>query len=134
MQVLVGVGVLIFRNGQILLGKRKGSHGAATWAPPGGHLDAGEAFEACAIRETAEETGLVIDQLRHADFTSNIFADENKHFVTLFVEAQQVEGDPEVLEPSKCEVWQWFDWDDLPQPLFAAFKSLLEQGFQPSVL
>ena len=35
----VGVGVLIIRNGKILLIKRTGSHGAGTWSPPGGHID-----------------------------------------------------------------------------------------------
>jgi 8-oxo-dGTP diphosphatase len=35
----VGIGVLVRHNGKILLGKRKGSHGRRTWAPPGGHLE-----------------------------------------------------------------------------------------------
>lgn len=38
----VGVGVLIFRNGLLLLGKRSGSHGAGDWSAPGGHLEYGE--------------------------------------------------------------------------------------------
>ena len=57
----VGLGVLIFNSkNQILLGKRIGSHGESTWAPPGGHLEFGESFEACATREAFEETGLKI--------------------------------------------------------------------------
>ncbi len=35
----VGVGVLILRDGKVLLGRRKGSHGAGCWSAPGGHLD-----------------------------------------------------------------------------------------------
>ncbi|MEK6841001.1 MAG: DNA mismatch repair protein MutT, partial [Nanoarchaeota archaeon] len=35
-QVKVGVGVMIFKNGKILLSKRKGSHGAGEYAFPGG--------------------------------------------------------------------------------------------------
>ena len=49
-QVRVGVGVVIMRNGKILLGERIGSHGANTWATPGGHLEVGESIEACAAR------------------------------------------------------------------------------------
>ena len=46
--VIVGVAVLVRRGEQVLLTHRKGSHGAGTWAPPGGHLDMGESFEDCA--------------------------------------------------------------------------------------
>ena len=35
-------------------------------------------------------------------------------------------GQPEVLEPEKCENWEWFTWDDLPQPLFASIQSLIK--------
>lgn len=132
MQLLVGVGVLIYKDRKVMLGKRKGSHGAATWALPGGHLEAGETIDACAIRETAEETGLVVSRIRHAGFTSDVFADDNKHYVTLFVEAAEVSGRAVLLEPDNCDVWDWFAWDDLPEPLFAPLQSLVNQGFRPA--
>lgn len=56
----LGVGVLVIENGRVLLGKRKGSHGAGTWSAPGGHLEYGESIENCAEREVLEETGLRI--------------------------------------------------------------------------
>ena len=31
----VGVGVFVFNGGKVLLGKRKGAHGAGDWAPTG---------------------------------------------------------------------------------------------------
>ncbi|MCA9327773.1 NUDIX domain-containing protein, partial [Candidatus Saccharibacteria bacterium] len=41
----VGIGVFIIKDGQILLGRRKGSHGKGEYALPGGHLENGESFE-----------------------------------------------------------------------------------------
>ena len=56
----VGVAVVIERDGQVLLMKRKNVHGAGTWAVPGGHLEFGETPEECAVRETREEVGIAI--------------------------------------------------------------------------
>ena len=57
----VGVGVIIVKEGKILLGKRKNAHGEGTWCPPGGHLELGESYEECAKRETFEETNFKIE-------------------------------------------------------------------------
>ena len=56
--VRVGVGVLVTRGAEVLVGQRRGSHGAGDWALPGGHLEVGESWEACAARELEEETGI----------------------------------------------------------------------------
>ena len=47
----VGLGVIIVnKDGNILIGKRKGSH-AQKYSIPGGHLEIGETFEQGTIRE-----------------------------------------------------------------------------------
>lgn len=125
----VGISVLIINNGKLLLGKRKGSHGDATWATPGGHLEFKESFEKCAKREVEEETGLAIQNVRLATCSNDIFSENNKHYVTIFMLADYATGEPLVTEPDKCEQWQWFAWDDLPTPLFLPIKNLLNQGF-----
>lgn len=129
-QVRVGVGVLIVRENKVLLGKRRGSHGEGTWAPPGGHLDFGETVEECARREVLEETGIIIREVRRGPYTTDIFPEVNRHFVTLFVTATNSEGDPALLEPSKCEGWEWHPWSSLPTPLFGPMQSLCESGFK----
>lgn len=125
----VGVGVLVIENGCVLLGKRKGSHGAGTWSAPGGHLEYGESIENCAEREVLEETGLRIRELQHGPFTNTVFEAEQKHYVTVFVLAKWESGVVETKEPEKCEGWEWFDWSNLPEPLFPPLEALRRQGF-----
>jgi 8-oxo-dGTP diphosphatase len=106
----VGVGVLVVRNGRVLLGQRQGSHGAGTWALP----------------------GLTARDFHHAQFTVDDFPVEGRHYVTLFVEAREVVGEPANLEPDKCVGWEWYDWHALPAPLFGPLESLHAMGFVPS--
>lgn len=127
-QVRVGVATIILRDGAILLGERVGSHGANTWATPGGHLELGESIEDCAKREVLEETGLIVDSIEKFTFTNDIFEKEGKHYVTLFVVASSVSGEPQVTEPDKCKQWKWCRLDDLPEPLFLPLINLLKEG------
>lgn len=121
----VGVGVIIERQKKLLLGQRINSHGAMTWSPPGGHLDFGETPEKCAARETFEETGLIITHCRKSIWTNDYFKQEAKHYITLFIYAECQDGNPKVMEPGKCKSWEWFDWSNLPQPLFLPLQHLL---------
>lgn len=124
----IGVGILIVREGKLLLGRRTGSHGADSWSTPGGHLEFGETPEQCARRETQEETGLQIGKVTNLAFTNNFFTAENKHYVTLFMLADEVTGTPERCEPEKCAGWAWFSASELPHPLFAPLETLLQEG------
>ena len=128
---LVGVGVIVLRNGLVLLGERLGSHGSGTWAFPGGHLEFGETVEQCAAREVREETGLELQDIRTGPYSNDLFASEQKHYVTLFVVSSSAEGEPEALEPTKCSRWQWFKWSELPTPLFQPLQTLVRTGFIP---
>lgn len=127
----IGVGVFILRDGKVLLGQRRGSHGASTWGFPGGHLEFGESPEKCAIRETLEETGLTLTNVRFMTVTNDIFTTEDKHYVTIFVRADCPTGESQITEPDKMVVWRWFDWDNLPSPLFLPVEHLRESGFRP---
>lgn len=127
----IGVGVIIIKDNKVLLGKRKNAHGDGTWSFPGGHLEFSEQVEECARREVREETGLEIDNLKLATFTNDIFIKEKKHYVTLYVIGEYFEGKPKIIEPDKCERWEWFEWGRLPQPLFLPVKNLLKTKFNP---
>jgi 8-oxo-dGTP diphosphatase len=127
----VGVGVLVIRDHLLLLGKRISSHGAGTWAAPGGRLEFGETLEDCARRELREETGLIASSFELGPYSNDVFREANRHFLTVFVIARGVSGTPQNLEPDKCEGWAWFQWDNLPTPLFKPAHTLLSIGWRP---
>lgn len=112
----IGVGAIVRdEEGSILIGKRMGSHGSGTWALPGGHLEFGESHFVCAERETLEETGLHVKALKVVGVTNDMFHDLGKHYVTLFVACELVDPSekPQIMEPEKCEVWQWISWAEV---------------------
>mmetsp|Transcript_7663 Transcript_7663/g.8800 ORF Transcript_7663/g.8800 Transcript_7663/m.8800 type:complete len:176 (+) Transcript_7663:110-637(+) len=135
----VGVGVAVVcldsRN-RILIGKRKGSHGAGTLALPGGHLELNEEWETCARRELLEEAGVELqpEPMRHI-FTTNDRMENDKHYVTIFLVGKMVPGSmPKTLEPHKCEFWQFCTWKELKEeesPVFLPLRQLLDLNDSP---
>ncbi len=126
----IGCGVFVIRDGKVLLGKRKSEHGQGQWASPGGHLEQGEEPEECAKREVEEETGLQIKNIQKATYTNHIFEGTAKHYVTLWMVSEYASGQVQLKEPDKFERWDWFDWDNLPSPLFTE-EALVKSGFNP---
>lgn len=124
----VGVGTLIYNSlNQILLGERVASHGKNSFGPPGGHLEFGETFEECATREAKEETDLDIDTPVFVGLTNDIFTEENKHYISIFMKASYSETQQIInLEPHKIISWNWYYQDQLPSNLFLPFKQLIE--------
>ncbi|GAQ90173.1 NUDIX hydrolase domain containing protein [Klebsormidium nitens] len=133
----VGVGVLIFRGRKVLVGKRIGQNGGGTWALPGGHLEFGETWEECAIREVEEETGLSIHKLRFESVTNSIRLHDQKpsHYITIFMRGKEDKEDQTalLLEKDKCEGWHWIEWGQIPDPIFHPLAVLLESGYSPEI-
>lgn len=60
--IFVGTGIiLIDTNNKILISQRADN---GEWSIPGGSLELGESLEECIVRETFEETGLLLDKER----------------------------------------------------------------------
>ena len=129
----VGVSVLLKKGDRILLEKRQHTtHGNGTWGPPSGHIDFGEKPEETAIRETLEETGLRIGDVKFRVITNDVFEKEQMHYITIWFDANYVSGEPGVHSPKEESEVGWFSWHDLPQPLFLPLQHLLEGKTYPS--
>jgi 8-oxo-dGTP diphosphatase len=115
---LVGVGVVFVRQGKVFLAKRQGSHGEATWASAGGHLESGESLEECARREALEELGVTVGSLIFL-CVSNIVA-YGKHYLDVEFLGDIGEQEPVLAEPEAFSEYGWFDLYDLPHPLYKA--------------
>jgi len=131
-RVGAGVGIMLLRNGKILLGKRHDNpekaksalKGAGTWSMPGGKLRFGETFEQAAQRELLEETSMIINNPRIICVNNDIV--EGAHFITIGVFSDTTQGEPKTLEPDEITEWRWFPLDKLPKPLFFASDEVLQ--------
>jgi 8-oxo-dGTP diphosphatase len=112
---VVGVGAMVLRGNRVLLGRRKGSHGAGQYAWCGGGVEFNETLEDAVAREVRQESGMRVTRTRLL-CVSNI-REYGRHYVD-FEFLVDAEGDPVVREPWRCESWEWYDLDKLPQPLF----------------
>lgn len=123
-----GIGVFVWRDGKVIVYRRSGSHGASTWTIPGGHIEYGESWAEAARRETLEEVGVEITNVRFLTAANDIFEKEGKHYVTIWVESDWLAGEPTSMEPEKVIDVQWRSLDDLPTPLFEPCWTNLHQA------
>lgn len=118
---------MLYRGTEILLGRRKGSHGAGEWAFPGGKLEYMETFGQCAVRELVEEIGPQVRFKKLFPFSViNLTEYAPKHYIDVCMAAEWVSGEPIVMEPDKCEEWRWFKMYNLPTPRFATIDRVLD--------
>ena len=116
---------MILKEGRVLLGKRKGSHGEGEYAFPGGHLDYMETIEECAKRETFEEAGIDIENIKF-QFLANVRKYKPKHYIHIGVIADYKRGEVQIKEPDKREKWDWYSFDILPEPMFFMAKLAID--------
>ena len=71
----VGVGVIVFRDQEVLLIKRNKEPNKGQWSIPGGRQIIGETAAEAAQRELLEETGVYVDRLLLVDVVDVIIPD-----------------------------------------------------------
>lgn len=128
----VGVSLLVVREGErVLVGKRLGSHGHGEWGTPGGHQELGERYEETALRELAEECGpdlrVTFPRFLCVTNLTKYLDTSGRHYTDVAFVSQWVSGEALVMEPEKCETWQWIDRQHkLNGKVFGAVPNMLE--------
>ena len=84
----IAVDAIIERQGKILLIKRKNPPFQGFWALPGGFVEYGENLESALRRETLEETGMSIENIKLHNLYSEPGRDPRGHVISACYTAQ----------------------------------------------
>jgi isopentenyl-diphosphate delta-isomerase type 1 len=106
--------VLVFnRRGQVFLQKRsmKKDRQPGLWdSSVSGHVDSGEDYDACAVRELREEIGLHVAQIPQRLFKFAASPETDQEHVWVY--RCEAEG-PFRLQPDEIERGDWFEPDEV---------------------
>ncbi len=108
-RLMVGVGVLIEKDGRYLLIKRAADPDKGMWSVPGGLVEVGERVRDAAVREALEETGLRVELVDRLGVVDKIMRDDEGrvryHFIIVQFLARIVEGEVKAMDDALEARW-----------------------------
>ena len=112
---IIGVGVVVWKGGRLLLIRRGKSPMRGRWSLPGGRQELGETVRETAVREVREETGVEIRLGALLDVVDTMRRDETGavtlQYTLVDFDADWIAGEPAGASDAECA--KWADPDDL---------------------
>lgn len=126
-----GVAMIVLSSDRkyVLIAKRIKQPGAG-YQIPGGCVEEGETLKEAAIRETREETGIVLNPAKtffSCAIQSGYYGSGNLHLI--FYSIVNTDEIPPNPEPHKCEDWQWYTKDTIPDGVWYRMSRMAVDNF-----
>ena len=118
----LGVGVMVLKEGKILLGLRNPDKEKASSEL---QVEFMEKLVAAAKRELEEETSLKTTKLDLLCISDDMT--DTAHYVTVGFIVREYTGEVKTMEPETILEWKWFDLNDLPTNLYNPSKKCIEK-------
>lgn len=126
-KMYVAVNLILIRDGKTLLLRRfqTGWHDGE-YSVVAGHVDGQEEIADAAVREAKEEAGVVLRQedvrVVHVQHRIN----PTYEYTDFTVTADRWDGEPQNLEPGKCDDLSWHPLDQLPENTIPYIRLVFE--------
>ena len=122
--------VFLKKENQFLFSRRfQTGYEDGKWSLPAGHVEKGETYTQCIIREAKEEIGVDIleKNLRVGHVLQRISqTKESGERMELFFVAEKWQGEPKIMEPEKCDGLKWFEKKKLPETIIPCIRHVVE--------
>ncbi|KAG5051661.1 hypothetical protein JHK85_004163 [Glycine max] len=59
---------------------------------------------------------------------------KSEPWVVVIIFLLKKEQVPQNLEPTKCDDWDWYEWDHLSHPLFGPLEKMVKGAFDPFLI
>lgn len=128
----IGVCIIVLdKENRVLLGKRINSYKSGMLGMPGGRLEFDEPLEECGKRELLEETSLHAKNLHYVGVVREL--QEGYNYIHFVFSCREYTGFPQTIEPEKCEGWEWYPLDSLPDNVVPGHRAALELYLTSSI-